>query len=253
MTNKYDSEFVQELVTLYKKQLTSIREMKLSKNDKFISHQHILSYSTYSPWYDDRDFLEAYDIIRPNSLVDIYRCYELWNFIKKNSHLKGDILEVGVWRGGTGCLMGQAARLYSDCTVYLADTFAGVVKASEEDTLYEGGEHSDTTIETVKELAAKLKLSNIKIMKGIFPEEVNFASQAAIPDIKLCHIDVDTYSSAKDVFEYIWPYMVKGGAVVFDDYGFWGCEGVTKLCNEISLKDACFIHNVNGHALFIKL
>ena len=32
----------------------------------------------------------------------------------------------------------------------------------------------------------------------------------------------------------LWPKLAKGGIVIFDDYGFIGCE-VTKLVNETSM------------------
>jgi O-methyltransferase len=252
MTN-YKEDFLSETVSLYKKQLALIRSFKLSNNEAGISHQHILSYSTYSPWIDDEAFINTYEIIKGSTLVDIYRCYELWNFIKKNSLIEGDVLEVGVWRGGTGCLIAKAAELYANAKVYLADTFTGVVKASAEDTNYKGGEHADTNIDLVMDLINQLQLTNVEILKGIFPDEVNLNNVGTNLKIKLCHIDVDTYTSAKDIFDYVWPYMVKGGAVIFDDYGFWGCEGITKLCNDIKLHDSSFIHNINGHAIFIKL
>ena len=178
----------------------------------------------------------------------------LWNFIKRNRHIKGDILEVGVWKGGTGSILAKATELFSTGTVYLADTFTGVVKASVNDSIYKGGEHSDTSILIVNSLLSKLKIYNTNILNGIFPDEINFESINQ-PDvkIKLCHIDVDTYTSAKDIVNYIWPKIVKGGAIIFDDYGFWGCEGITKLCNEINIEDSIFIHNINGHSIFIKI
>jgi O-methyltransferase len=250
---KYREDFLNETVALYKKQLELIRNMRLSKNVENITHQHIVPFSTYSPWYDDKEFIEVFNVIKENTLVDTYRCYELWDFIKRNLQMQGDVLEVGVWRGGTGCLIAKAIKNFSKGKVYLADTFSGIVKASKDDTSYKGGEHSDTSVEIVKELVKKLNLDNVEILQGIFPDEINFSVNKEVVKIKLCHIDVDTYSSAKDVFEYIWPNIVKGGAVIFDDYGFWGCEGVTKLCNEISLPEATFIHNVNGHGIFIKI
>lgn len=249
----YKEDFIIETVALYKKQLALIREFKLSKNNDNISHQNIVSYSTYSPWLDDMEFIKIYDKIKNNTLVDIYRCYELWNFIKKNKHLKGDILEVGVWRGGTGCILAKSAQLYSPCKLYLADTFKGVVKAGKKDTIYKGGEHSDTSLSIVKNLLKKLKISNAELLTGIFPSEISLPKFPKKSSIKLCHIDVDTYQSAKEIFMNIWPNITKGGAVIFDDYGFWGCEGITTLCNEISVVDGTFIHNLNGHGIFIKL
>ena len=45
-----------------------------------------------------------------------------------------------------------------------------------------------------------------------------------------------------------------GGIVVYDDYGFKGCDGITTHVNEqIQLQDRFVIHNLNGHAIIIKL
>ncbi|WP_418263881.1 TylF/MycF/NovP-related O-methyltransferase [Flavobacterium faecale] len=251
---KYRNDFLQQTVDFYKNNISTIRSFKLSNNEENISHQNIVPYSTYSPWYDDKQFLETYEISKNNTLVDIYRCYELWNYVKKNNHLKGDILEVGVWKGGSGCILAKASELFSDGKVYLADTFKGVVKASEMDPVYKGGEHSDTNIQIVKLLVKELALKNTQILEGVFPDEINFEllnlNNVAL---KICHIDVDTYSSAKDIFFNIWPIIVKGGVVIFDDYGFWGCEGITKLVNELKLDNSVFIHNINGHGIFVKI
>lgn len=242
-------DFAIELFSNFKKQIEILRNINFSKNLDKITHKQVIPYASYSPWVDDNEFIKTYDIISSNTLVDIYRCFELWQLIKNLKDKKGVVLEVGVWKGGTGSLI--AAANPSDI-VYLADTFEGVVKASCKDTIYKGGEHSDTNETIVKNLLKKLNITNFEILKGIFPDTVNFGED--VPNIKLCHIDVDTYDSAYDVFNYIWPNIVKGGIVVFDDYGFWGCEGITLLCNNLKneLKDATFIHNLNGHGIFIK-
>lgn len=80
-------------------------------------HSHIKPAASYSPWLSDREFVAAYEKLRDCTLVDIYRCYELWSFARETNRIEGDILEVGVWRGGTGCLMAQASP---GKTVYLA-------------------------------------------------------------------------------------------------------------------------------------
>jgi O-methyltransferase len=176
----------------------------------------------------------------------------LWSIIKRGAHLSGDILEVGVWRGGTGVLMAKAAELFSpNARVFLADTFKGVVKAGAMDTAYKGGEHADTSLDIVQTLVRALGVSNVQLLVGIYPEDVDLNIMKDLP-IKLCHIDVDTYESAKDIFDEVWPRLVRGGTIVFDDYGFWGCEGVTDLCNGIAHPDAFFIHNLNGHGIFVK-
>ena len=136
-------------------------------------------------------------------------------------------------------------------TVFLCDTFTGVVKAGAKDGEYTGGEHSDTSAEGVKALAAQLGLDNVRVLKGIFPDET--ARNLDSCRFRLCHIDVDVYDSARDVFDWCWTRLPVGGLVVFDDFGFHDCEGVTRLVTELATRrDVLFLHNLNGHALLIK-
>jgi len=244
------SKAFEKALTNQRNQIVDIlRETVFDQFDPAVVHKQVIPYASYAPWEGDEEFKKLYGLVKGNTLVDIYRCYELWNMIHDLKDVEGDILEVGVWRGGTGAILSKASENDPDTKVYLADTFTGVVKATEEDTIYRGGEHSDTSDKTVADLLAEVNASNFKILKGIFPDDF---PNVVINKIKLCHIDVDTYLSAKEVFDYAWPKMQVGGAVVFDDYGFWTCEGVTKYFNALELDNGRKIHNLNGHGIIIK-
>jgi O-methyltransferase len=219
------------------------------------SHELIVPMtSTYSPWYDDAEFRRTYDAIAGHTFVDQYKCYELWEQLGQMGHLQGDVLEVGVWRGGTGALMATRCRqLGFDATVFLADTFAGVAKASELDPWYRGGEHADTSPEIVEGLARRLGVE-VRVLVGTFPEDTG----AAIADrrFRFVHIDVDVYESARDVLAWAWERLVVGGLLVWDDYGAFECEGVATLGRELfaaGLTHGRLFHNVNGHLLLLKL
>jgi O-methyltransferase len=207
--------------------------------------------ATYSPWLNDSSFQEVYNNINKFTLVDIYRLYELWDLAKQISNINGDYLEVGVWRGGSGILLAEAIKNISSKTIYLADTFKGVVKAGVNDITHNGGEHSNTSIKIVEDLINIYGLTNVRILEGIFPEDTAYH----IPgEIAFIHCDVDVYQSSKDIVEWSLSRLSVGGVIVFDDYGFSSCEGVTKYCNELRLNsNFLFIHNLNGHAIFIKV
>ena len=213
--------------------------------------------ANFTPWQGDEAFLDIYNLIKKNTLVDIYRCYELWQLVQKINLMDAHaaILEVGVWRGGTAGIMArQLLLLKSNANLYLADTFEGVAKAGEEDRFYTGGEHKDTSQYIVEDvLQNKSCYRHYKILKGIFPDDT--ADRVLVTDaFGLCHIDVDVYASAKDILEWVWPKLIIGGVIVFDDYGFHSCTGVTKLVAAYrKLTDRHIIHNLNGHALMIKL
>lgn len=216
-------------------------------------HQTIAPFASYAPWNLDSEFVKVYDLCRLNTLVDIYRCYEIWSTAAEAAKLpQGDALEVGVWRGGTGALMAaQVARRVPAAKVFLCDTFTGVVKTGAKDTIYKDGMHSDTSVEVVEQLLAKLGLQNAVVLQGVFPEQTGERIQDR--KFRFCHIDVDVYQSSKDICEWLWPRLVAGGWVVFDDYGMRGTEGVQRFVNEWRTRDDLnFIYNLNGHAIFVK-
>ncbi len=216
-------------------------------------HSVVIPIATYSPWKEDNEFLSVFESIKDHTLVDIYRCFELWSLSGQAARLPGDFLEVGVWRGGTGCLLAhRLAHLNSRQRVYLCDTFSGVVKAGTMDSTYRGGEHADTSMSIVDDLASRMDIHNHEILQGIFPEETG--DKIADRKFSLCHIDVDVYKSAQDVLDWVWPRLLVGGVVIYDDYGFPTCDGVTKLVNErMATEGALTLHNLNGHAVVIKI
>lgn len=211
--------------------------------------------ANYRPWDTDAAFQEVYELVREHTMVDVYRLWTLWFIAHQladdpraaGAGVPGDVLEVGSWRGGSGAVLGRALAegaggtggeragapsAASARTIFLADTFAGVVKAGTRDTYYKGGEHANTSVDTVQELLARVGVTNVELLAGIFPDDRG--EEIADRRFLLCHIDVDVYQSARDTFEWVWPRMVRGGVVIFDDYGFYGCEGVTSYVNELA-------------------
>ena len=216
------------------------------------AHEMAYPIATYAPWQSDPEFNRVHRAIQGNTLVDVWRCHELWSVIGELRDVPGDILEVGVWRGGTGALLAaRAAGLGLENTVYLCDTWQGVVKTGAVDTYYRDGKHDNTSREIVQQLIIRMGLHNVELLEGIFPEDTG--DEIADRTFRMCHCDVDVYQSAKDVLEWVWPRLSPGGVVVFDDYGFPACPGVTKLVDEQRMgNDRLVLHNLNGHGLLVK-
>lgn len=253
--NAYAEVYSMLLNNNYEYGIDFIDGMQFQDFNSEFPHGDLIERDIYSPWITDNDFREKLDGIQDNTLVDGYRCYELYKMVKQTQKCgKGDILEVGVWRGGTGALMASTLQdIDVNFKVYLADTFEGVVKTGQEDIYYKDGSHNDTTEEVVESLLNKMDINNAEICKGIFPDD--FGDRFNDKQWRLVHIDVDVYQSAKDVFYYVWPNVVKGGVVVFDDYACRFTVGVTKLCDELAetVNDGIFIYNLNQHGIFMKM
>jgi O-methyltransferase len=147
---------------------------------------------------------------------------------------------------GSGALIAKAYSA-SGKDVLLFDTFEGVVKSSERDLHYFDGEHQ-AEINNVTDLLSNLGLSNVKIFQGVFPDNTSYFLDQPIA---FAHIDVDVYETAKSSFESIEPLLVKGGIVVFDDYGFLSTGGVQEYVDELKI-DYVVVHNLNGHAIMVK-
>lgn len=207
----------------------------------------------YEPWEEDVGFHAIFAGIRDFTVVEIGRCWELYDLVFQTSHLEGAILEVGCWKGGSGAVIAQASRLCdSTIPVYLCDTFVGTVKGEKVDGEYvKDGYFNDASVAVVQKLIFKYNLQNIKILEGVFPEDT--AKYITEEEIKFCHIDVDTYQSAKDIYEWVWPRLVVGGILVYDDYGNLSTPGIRIHVNEISKgEDRLFVYNANEHAILIK-
>jgi hypothetical protein len=75
------------------------------------------------------------------------------------------------------------------------------------------------------------KFQNIFLVKGFIPDSIQeYFNKKPSTQIALLHIDVDVYEATKACLDYLYERVVKGGIIVFDDYG--QVEGATKAINE---------------------
>jgi|GEM_PF-412940 len=215
-------------------------------------HATLISNATYSPWRVDPEFRSVLARVAGQTLIDEMRLYEIWQLAGQVGHLPGDGIEVGCWRGGTGCLIGiRIAQTTPSASVFLCDTFSGVVKAGPRDHIYRGGEHADTSQQLVEELANQLDLHQVHVLAGMFPEETGQLLDGR--QFKFAHVDVDVYQSAKDSFEWLLPRMVDGAIIVFDDYGFASTNGIRNFIDELQGRpEVAVMRNLNGQAALVK-
>lgn len=216
----------------------------------------IISEAFYSPWYNDENFLIIFEKFKKLTMLNDQRAYSIYSAINNIKNLQGNLIEVGMWKGGISFLMAEKLKnIESKKKVISFDTFEGVIKSSDKDTFYENGEHNDTDMSEVLKKKGEFKLNNINIYKGIFPE--NFKNNNEVKELTklicMAHIDVDTYKSAEDTMLEIWPKIVSGGIVIFDDYGFHQADGIRKFVDNFKNLNQCIhFYNQNGQAIIIK-
>jgi len=141
--------------------------------------------------------------------------------------LKGNIAELGVYKGNSAYLLAKLAR-HLETTAYLFDTFQSFdVRDLDDQTLRVQGAFSDTSLETVRELTGE---DNTRFIQGYFPESLN-----QLPDdLRFClvHLDCDLYAPFKAALEYFYPRLVDGGFLIMHDYSSYVWDGVEKAVDE---------------------
>ena len=163
------------------------------------------------------------------------RCYVLYTLLRQAVYIQGDLLECGVYKGGTAAMM--AAILRDRCPskrLYLFDTFAGMPETDPGRDWHKEGDFSDTTVEAVTSYIGNDDLCVLR--KGFIPD--TFAGLESV-QIAFAHIDVDIYKSIMDSLEFIWPRLSFGGFIVLDDYGFPTCPGARASVDEFFQREPC--------------
>lgn len=174
----------------------------------------------FSPW-EGAGFDRYYDIASPRTLVTRDRCYVLMILLKQAVHLGGDVIECGVYRGGTAAMMATVLReAGATKKLYLFDTFAGMPETDSLLDTHLAGDFGDTS---ARDVEAFVNAPGVALLRpGLIPETFH-----GLESKRFCfaHIDLDIYKSIIDALDFVWPRLANGGFIVFDDYGFASCPG----------------------------
>jgi O-methyltransferase len=175
---------------------------------------------TFSPWLGHGEFRGLHERASQTSLVTADRCYVLYCLAKQAIHLPGEFWECGVYKGGTASLLAEVLFRQNRSPLRLFDTFSGMPVTDASHDLHDAGAFGDTSVEAVR-----LQVGHENIVSfhpGFMPDTFRGLENSAIC---FAHVDVDIYRSVLDCCAFIYPRLVKGGFMVFDDYGFGSCPG----------------------------
>ena len=160
--------------------------------------------------------------------------------------IPGDIVECGVWRGGS--MMAAARTLLalgeSERHLYLFDTFAGMPRPTAADVDFAGVSaldewerfhHSSVNAPARAGLAEVRRAmasvgypkTHIHYVQGLVEETV---PQRAPKSIALLRLDTDYYESTRHELTHLYPRLVTGAVLIVDDYGHF--KGVRKAVDE---------------------
>lgn len=144
---------------------------------------------------------------------------------EKIAGVHGDVVECGV--GKMGSFRVLASLVEKDTTnrvLWGFDSFEGFPSPSPEDESPRNpkkGEWKFIEPEDVPKVLLVLGFNEnfidkrIKVVKGFVKDSL---PQSSVGDIAFLHLDVDLYESYKMCLHYLFPKVVPGGVVLFDEY-----------------------------------
>lgn len=165
-------------------------------------------------------------------MSNILSHYEIY---KKIINYPGDVVELGVFRGGSLIQFATYRELLENVNsrkIWGFDVFGPFPKAhNEEDEKFRRAWINETNDEylTKEELEKVLdykEISNVELIKGDVVETIpTFLQDNPNLRIALLHVDTDLYEPAKVALNYLYDRVVKGGLILFDDYTVAGETG----------------------------
>lgn len=203
---------------------------------------------------EGRDWpLEAETMVGLKRLDNLQQCV---TSVIRNG-VPGDLIETGVWRGGSSIFMRAILKAYGDTSrkVWLADSFRGLpppdparYPVDEGDTLWKYSELA-IPMEQVKANFSRYGLldDQVAFLPGWFRDTL---PTAPIERLAVLRLDGDLYESTMEALVALYPKVSAGGFVIVDDYGLPTCraaiedfrlaQGITDPIQRIDWTGACW-------------
>ena len=202
------------------------------------------------PYQDFADISEKskkiYSEISPYTLITLERTDAIITSIDYlcANNIPGDIVECGIWKGGSICAAIKALVLNNsfERKIYLFDAFDVDVMFSSkseipedksfdgktcEELLNEGGLAKENYSYQLQGVIDLLKTTGYPMENIIFKIGLveNTLPCNEIEKIALLRLDTDWYDSTKHELIHLFPKITKNGVLLIDDYGYWqGCR-----------------------------
>ncbi len=136
----------------------------------------------------------------------------LISLLKSVCNVKGDIVEIGVYKAEKYMLFLDIAKQQGKIA-HAIDSFRGFPSISKFDTFYKKGDLGVNGAGWLRKKTANKK--NARIHEGFVPE---ILEAIEINTISFIHIDVDLYKPTKQSIKWAWPLLTSGGIMVCHDY-----------------------------------
>ena len=185
----------------------------------------------FPPDFEASD-IEIIRAVGPYTMTSTERIHALVHAVRHvvRNRIAGDMVECGVWKGGSVMAMALALLQLGerDRSLYLFDTFSGMTPPSDVDVDYQG-QQAQVILDTVRCEASQQEVEQAVFSTGYEREKIHFVPgrvEETIPahapaSIALLRLDTDWYESTRHELVHLFPRLARGGVIIIDDYGHW--------------------------------
>jgi len=207
-------------------------------------------------------------LVAPYTMTSIEKIIALIQAVKyiSRNKIEGDIVECGVWRGGSMMVVAYMLHLLGDTQrkLYLYDTFTGMSNPTNKDLRFDNTP-ADKLIKAtpakkstrndiicyadLQDVTNNLHLTGYPKQNIIFVEgKVEDTIPAIAPDhISLLRLDTDWYESTKHELTHLYPKLSPNGTLIVDDYGYWkgSRDAVDEYFEHASIRIKPLLHRID--------
>jgi O-methyltransferase len=168
----------------------------------------------------------------------MHALYQAVNYVT-DAGVPGDVVECGVWRGGSSMLsaLSLLAREDASRTLWLYDTFEGMTPPGALDVKFDGASAdellagqepsadavNDWCVATIDDVRANMESTgypaeHVRYVQGKVEDTIPMEA----PDgIAILRLDTDWFESTQHELVHLYPRLAPGGVLIVDDYGWW--------------------------------
>ena len=222
----------------------------------------------------DKTFIDIFEKSRAYTMTSkeiMFSTYQAARYVAQRG-IKGDIVECGVWRGGSSLLAALTMRAFQSekssrfswlknprRQFWMYDTFEGMTAPTSRDIDVEGITASHYLENFAPEgkwcYADQAEVEGIFQSHGFGDSDYRIVKGDVIETLKnnkprsisLLRLDTDWYESTMAELEILYPLLSIGGVLIIDDYGHW--EGAREAVDEYFGRNPAVLLNRIGYAV----
>jgi O-methyltransferase len=176
-------------------------------------------------------------------LVTTREAFLVYSVARTQRQFPGDMVEVGVYKGGTAKLM---CEVKGDVPLHLFDTFQGLPELHEIDRDFFREGWFESRLGHVQDYLRAY--DQVYFYPGLFPDT---AGPIADKTFSFVHIDADLYQSIVDCLEFFLPRLAPRGVILVHDYQLPGVKKA--IADFLAGEPAHVIEMVTSYCMVMRL